>query len=60
MITGEFEILPKGSNFEVSFAMHSECSNRCIPKQGVDVLFIYDHMHYLEESITMDRNRYPN
>ena len=60
MIGGQFQIPPKQSNYDISFAMHSGCTNKYIPNQGVDILFIAGHMHYLGETISLERIRYPN
>ena len=57
---GDFEIPPKHSNFVISFAMHNGCIKKYIPENGADILFIAGHMHYLGESISLDRIRYPN
>eukprot|EP01084_Bolivina_argentea_P190843 327845_1 len=56
----EFQIPPHQEQYELSFAMHSECTNKLLPVNGVDIVFIGGHMHLTGSSIKLDRIRYPN
>eukprot|EP01084_Bolivina_argentea_P249314 417303_1 len=56
----EFEIPPHQKQYDLSFAMHSECTNKLLPPNGVDIVFFGGHMHNYGSSIKLDRIRYPN
>ena len=55
MEMGEFTIPPHQREYEISAAMHSTCTERFLPPNGIDILFFGGHMHYLGRAIRVDR-----
>ena len=60
MELGEFFIPPNKKQHQLSFAMHSMCTQEMLPEQGIDIIFFGGHMHYLGDKIRVDRIRKPN
>ena len=57
---GEFVIPPKQSDYKISMAMHSTCTDALLPVEGIKILYIGGHMHYLGTKIRLDRIRNGN
>ena len=55
MEMGEFTIPPHQTEYEISAAMHSSCTEQFLPSSGIDILFFGGHMHYLGNQIRVDR-----
>ena len=51
----ELRVPPQQKKYELVGAVHSEFSRQFLPRQGVDILFIGGHMHYLGDSMHLDR-----
>ena len=51
--------IPSGKkSYEVSFAVHSSCTNYYFPDNGIDIILIGGHMHYTGTKLRVDRIRY--
>ena len=55
MESRELRIPPQRKKYEVVGAVHSDFSRHFLPSEGVDILFIGPHMHYLGDSMRIDR-----
>ena len=55
MELGEFTIPPNRKHYEISGAMHQSCTERFFPKEGIDIVLLGGHMHFLGDQIRLDR-----
>lgn len=51
----ELNIPPQQKSYELVGAVHSDYSRHFLPVEGVDILFIGAHMHYLGDNVRIDR-----
>ena len=55
MELGEFTIPPNRKHYEISGAMHQSCTERYFPNEGIDIILLGAHMHYLGEQFRLDQ-----
>ena len=51
----DFSIPPKTERYEISGALYSGCTEHYFPEDGIDLLYILGHAHYLGREIRLDK-----